>query len=54
MFCLIFGLGWCSPCRENNPHLIQIYKLYHMKGLEIIGIANDDNRKEKMEKSNNG
>jgi thiol-disulfide isomerase/thioredoxin len=48
---LDFWASWCVPCRQGNPHLIETYKLYHPKGLEIIGIANDDNKKEKWKKS---
>lgn len=39
---LDFWGSWCEPCREGNPHLIRIYKKYQPKGLEIIGIASDE------------
>jgi len=40
---LDFWASWCIPCRQSNPHMLQLYKKYHEKGLEIIGVANDDN-----------
>ncbi len=41
---LDFWASWCVPCRKSHPHLIQWYNAYKDKGLEIIGIASDDNR----------
>ncbi len=36
-----FWAGWCSPCRNFNPTLVEIYKEYHKKGFEIIGVSLD-------------
>ncbi len=36
-----FWAGWCSPCRNFNPILVEIYKQYHKKGFEIIGVSLD-------------
>ncbi len=38
---LDFWASWCVPCRQNNPHLIELYKNYKIKGLRIVGIADD-------------
>lgn len=39
---LDFWASWCVPCRKGNPHLKSLYALYKEKGLEIIGISDDD------------
>jgi len=39
---LDFWASSCVYCREGNPHLIQLYKKYHDKGIEFIGVASDD------------
>lgn len=35
--------SWCPPCRKEIPGFINIYNKYKEKGLEIIGIAFDEN-----------
>lgn len=37
-----FWASWCVPCRKGNPHLLSLYSKYKDKGLEIIGISDDD------------
>lgn len=37
-----FWASWCKPCRAGNPHLIKLYKKYHAKGVQFIGISDDD------------
>lgn len=39
---LDFWEAWCGPCRMSMPHLEELYKLYHQKGLEIIGLTRDN------------
>ena len=36
-----FWAGWCRPCRMENPNVLSVYRKYHDKGLEIIGISLD-------------
>ncbi len=40
---LEFWASNCGPCRGKHPKLRNLYKLYHEKGLNIIGISGDDN-----------
>jgi thiol-disulfide isomerase/thioredoxin len=30
---------WCGPCRHAIPHLIELYRTRHDRGLEIVGLA---------------
>ena len=34
---------WCPPCRKEIPGFISLYNKYQKKGVEILGIAFDDN-----------
>ncbi|NPA42750.1 MAG: TlpA family protein disulfide reductase [Chlorobi bacterium] len=36
-----FWASWCKPCRVENPYVVEIYKKYHDKGLNIIGVSLD-------------
>jgi cytochrome c biogenesis protein CcmG/thiol:disulfide interchange protein DsbE len=39
---LDFWATWCGPCRESIPEIERIYKKYHGRGLEVVGISVDE------------
>ena len=34
----IFG-SWCPTCHDAAPALVRLYRKYHARGLEIVGLA---------------
>jgi thiol-disulfide isomerase/thioredoxin len=34
----IFG-SWCPTCHDAAPNLVRLYRKYHARGLEIVGLA---------------
>ncbi|HEX3273367.1 MAG TPA: TlpA disulfide reductase family protein [Gemmatimonadales bacterium] len=34
----VFGT-WCPTCHDQAPMLVQLYRKYHARGLEIVGLA---------------
>ncbi|HEX3384863.1 MAG TPA: TlpA disulfide reductase family protein [Mucilaginibacter sp.] len=42
---LDFWASWCVPCRKDEPEIKKLYETYHLKGLDIISISWDSNKK---------
>jgi len=42
---LDFWASWCVPCRQITPILKEIHNMYREKGLVIVGISWDFNKK---------
>jgi peroxiredoxin len=36
-----FWAAWCRPCRAENPNVVAVYKKYHDKGLNVVGVSLD-------------
>ena len=44
-----FWASWCGPCRAENPALVDAYGKYRAKGLEIISVSLDNDKKKWLE-----
>ncbi len=44
-----FWATWCGPCRRELPNVLKLYKQYHNKGFEVVGVSLDTD-KEALEK----
>lgn len=40
-----FWASWCGPCRRENPNVVKMYKKYHDKGFDVLGVSLDKDEK---------
>ncbi|MBO5601732.1 MAG: redoxin domain-containing protein [Prevotella sp.] len=46
-----FWASWCVPCRQSNTHMLELYKKYRAKGLEMVYVSDDDNNPDAWKKA---
>ncbi len=39
-----FWATWCGPCRRELPNVLKLYRQYHSKGFEVIGVSLDHDK----------
>lgn len=44
-----FWASWCAPCRKENPNVARMYKKYHDKGFDVLGVSLDDSKEKWVE-----
>lgn len=41
-----FWASWCAPCRAENPNVVKLYNQYHDKGMNVLGVSIDTDKKQ--------
>ena len=48
---LEFWANWCVPCRQQSPHLVEMFKKYGDKGFTIVQYSTDEKNAEEKWKA---
>ena len=43
---LDFWAAWCSPCRAENPNVVEAYQKYNDEGFTVFGVSLDNNKED--------
>lgn len=41
---LDFAAGWCAPCREHQPALVELYSKYSTCGLDVVVVLSEQDQ----------
>jgi thiol-disulfide isomerase/thioredoxin len=42
---VVFGASWCPKCKEDLPEIVKSYEKWKSKGVEVVFVALDDDKK---------
>ncbi|MFA6944623.1 MAG: TlpA disulfide reductase family protein [Pedobacter sp.] len=45
---LDFWAAWCGPCRQENPNVLNAYRMFKNKGFTVFGVSLDRDKKSWM------
>lgn len=46
---VVFGASWCPKCKEELPEIAKLYNKWKLKGVEVVFIALEENKKSFMD-----
>jgi thiol-disulfide isomerase/thioredoxin len=46
---VVFGASWCPKCKEELPEITKLYNKWKLKGVEVVFIALEEDKKTFMD-----